>query len=113
PFMVLPLTTVMRGIDDRLGQAARGLGASPPATFLYVFLPLSMPGVLAGSMLMFMLGLGFFITPDLLGGSGNQVYPVLLNRQLQSNLGEPAFASAMSVVLLITALVVILLASRV
>ncbi|MEU5551435.1 MULTISPECIES: ABC transporter permease subunit [unclassified Micromonospora] len=113
PYMVLPLYTVMRRIDPRLTQAANGLGAGGPAAFAFVFLPLSMPGVLAGCVLVFMLGLGFFITPDLLGGSGEQVYPVLLNRTLTTAVGEPAFASAMSMVLLVAAFVVLLAVSRV
>ncbi|WP_326553170.1 ABC transporter permease subunit [Micromonospora sp. NBC_01813] len=113
PYMVLPLYTVMRRIDHRLTQAANGLGAGGPAAFAFVFLPLSMPGVLAGCVLVFMLGLGFFITPDLLGGSGEQVYPVLLNRTLTTAVGEPAFASAMSVVLLFASFVVLVVVSRI
>ncbi|MGC5052427.1 ABC transporter permease subunit [Micromonospora sp. DT48] len=113
PYMVLPLYTVMRRIDPRLTQAANGLGAGGPAAFAFVFLPLSIPGVLAGCVLVFMLGLGFFITPDLLGGSGEQVYPVLLNRTLTTAVGEPAFASAMSMVLLVASFIVLLAVSRV
>ena len=72
PFMVLPLYATMRRIDSGLLQAARGLGAPPPAVFGFVFMPLSMPGVYAGIMLVFVLSLGFYITPDLLGGAATR-----------------------------------------
>ena len=67
PFMVLPLFTTMARIDPELTKAAANLGASPTRAFLRVFLPLSIPGVLAGSLLVFVLALGFYITPALLG----------------------------------------------
>ena len=67
PFMVLPIFTVMARIDPELTKAAANLGAPPWRAFLRVFLPLSIPGVVAGALLVFVLALGFYITPALLG----------------------------------------------
>src|SRR6266571_4469414 len=68
PFMVLPLYATMQQIPRDLMQAGASLGAGPMLTFWRIFLPLSLPGVLAGSTLVFVLSLGFYITPELLGG---------------------------------------------
>ena len=101
PFMVLPLYATMRRIDVEILQAARGLGAPPPAVFGLVFMPLSMPGVYAGIMIVFVLSLGFYITPDLLGGSSNQVYAVLLAKAVRLNSTRPGLPAAMSTLLLL------------
>lgn len=68
PFAVLPIYATMSGIDRRTLDAARGLGAGPLRTFLLVFLPLSKPGIVSATILVFIFSLGFFITPALLGG---------------------------------------------
>ncbi|MCC7276491.1 MAG: ABC transporter permease [Alphaproteobacteria bacterium] len=68
PFAVLPLYSNMSGIDPRYVAAARGLGASARFAFLHVYLPLSKPGLIAATILVFIFSLGFFITPALLGG---------------------------------------------
>lgn len=68
PFAVLPMLASMREIDPRLLAAARGLGASRGAVFRRVFLPLSLPGVIAAGVLVFIFSLGFYITPAILGG---------------------------------------------
>jgi len=68
PFMILPLYSVMKGIDLRLMRAAQSLGARPSRAFFTVYLPLSLPGVYAGAIIVFILALGFYITPALLGG---------------------------------------------
>ncbi|HLJ65532.1 MAG TPA: ABC transporter permease [Stellaceae bacterium] len=68
PYAVLPLVSSMRGIDRRLLQASRSLGAGPIRTFLAVFLPLTRPGILAASVLVFVFSLGFYVTPAILGG---------------------------------------------
>ncbi len=68
PYAVLPLLANMQGIDPRLEQAARGLGAAPGQAFRRVFLPLSLPGMVGAGVLVFVLSLGFFIIPALLGG---------------------------------------------
>ncbi|MEL6577459.1 MAG: ABC transporter permease [Pseudomonadota bacterium] len=68
PLAVLPIYANMTGIRPQLLAAARGLGASPARAFLLVFLPLSKPGIIAATILVFVFSLGFFITPALLGG---------------------------------------------
>ncbi|MCX7630744.1 MAG: ABC transporter permease [Geminicoccaceae bacterium] len=73
PFMVLPLYSVMRGIPLSLTRAALSLGATPWVAFRRVYLPLSMPGVAAGSLLVFILALGYYITPALVGGAADQM----------------------------------------
>src|SRR5699024_701231 len=67
PFMFFSLYSVMKGIDQRLVDAAEGLGARPMKAFTQITLPLSLPGILAGSLLVFVMSLGFFVTPALLG----------------------------------------------
>lgn len=111
PFMVLPLYSVMRRIDPELGHAAANLGASPVRSFLRVFVPLSLPGVVAGCLLVFVLALGFYITPALLGGLRDQMISQLIVQQVQQAL-DWGFATAMSMLLLGVTLVVLYVASR-
>ena len=73
PFMVLPLVAAFRGLDPRLPRAAASLGAPPWRVFLRVTLPLCLPGVGAGCMLVFIQALGFYVTPALLGGPSDQM----------------------------------------
>jgi putative spermidine/putrescine transport system permease protein len=112
PFMVLPIYAVMRRIDPELGRAAANLGASPRRAFVRVFVPLTMPGVLAGALLVFVLALGFYITPALLGGLGDQMISQLIVQQVQQRL-DWGFASAMAVVLMVVTFAVMFVASRV
>ena len=111
PFMVLPLWAVMRRIDPEYGRAAANLGASPARAFFRVFVPLSMPGVLAGCLLVFVLALGFYITPALLGGLRDQMISQLIVQQVQQRL-DWGFGAAMSVLLMVITLVALLIASR-
>lgn len=103
PYMVFPVFSVMRRIDPSFTQAAEGLGASGWQSFSRVYFPLSLPGVLAGTTLVFILSVGFFITPAILGGGRVIMIAVLIERQVHefSNWG---FAAALSVVLLAAAL---------
>jgi putative spermidine/putrescine transport system permease protein len=107
PFMVLTLVGVIGRIDRSLEEAARGLGASRARTFLEVTLPLSLPGIVAGSLLVFALAISAYVTPVLLGGSSVLTVPVLVYQQVSAsfNLG---FAGALGVVLLAVALVLVL-----
>lgn len=73
PFAILPLYGVMKRIPPEYMRAAASLGAPPWRRFLRVYLPLTMPGVAAGSVMVFMLAVGFYITPALVGGSGDQM----------------------------------------
>ncbi len=111
PYMVLPLFSVMLGIDRRLLVAAASLGARPVAQFWRIFLPLSLPGVWAGCLLVFILALGFFITPALLGGPREFMIAVLIYQQTSQLLNWP-FASALAVVLLVATLALYLFTDR-
>jgi ABC-type spermidine/putrescine transport system permease subunit I len=102
PFMILPLYSVMRGIDGNLFRAAEGLGATPFGVFRQVLLPLALPGVWAGSLLVFILSLGFFITPALVGGPRDLMIAVLVEQQVE--MFNWPFASALAVLLLVAAL---------
>ncbi|UWR51523.1 ABC transporter permease [Phaeobacter inhibens] len=68
PFAVFPIASIMRQIDSRVLLASRGMGASPAFTFWNVFLPLTVSGILASVIIVFVFALGFFITPAILGG---------------------------------------------
>jgi ABC-type spermidine/putrescine transport system permease subunit I len=100
PYMVLPIYSVMRQIDPKLMEAATICGASPRRAFLRVFLPLSIPGVYAGALLVFTLALGFYITPALLGGPKNTMIAQLIAAQVNEQLNF-SFGSALAVVLLV------------
>ena len=107
PFMILPIYVVLERLDIRLLEAAQDLGANRLWTFLKVTLPLSRPGVIAGTVLVFIPSLGAFITPDLLGGAKSVMIGNLIQNQF-SQLNQP-FGSALSLIL--TAAVLALLAA--
>lgn len=105
PYMVFTLYNSMRNIDLRLVAAARGLGATPTQAFFKVYLPLSMPAVSAASLLVFIIAIGFFITPALLGGGHVEMIAPEIDTQMNV-LADWGFGAALSVVLfLIVALV--------
>lgn len=103
PFMIFAIYAVMSGIPKGLLQAAEGLGASPLRSFLRVYLPLSLPGVGAGCLLVFILALGFFITPALLGGPKEIMLSMIIEQQISQALNW-GFAAALSVILLVVTL---------
>lgn len=103
PYLVLPLVTTMTQIDSSVLRAASSLGAGPFRRFLRVFLPLSMPGVLAGSVLVFVLALGFYITPALLGDVRGRMIGETIVQEVTRN--GPVTASALGFVLLAGTLV--------
>ncbi|MGJ4964971.1 ABC transporter permease [Bradyrhizobium sp. HKCCYLRH3061] len=103
PFMVLTLTGVIGRIDERLEQAAENLGASPWRAFLEVTLPLSLPGILAGSLLVFALAISAYVTPILLGGFQVMTLPILIYQQISANFNV-GFAAALGMVLLVISL---------
>ena len=82
PFMVLTLTGVIGRIDERLEQAARSLGAGRLRAFVEVTLPLSLPGILAGSLLVFALSISAYVTPSLMGGTDVLTLPMLIAQQV-------------------------------
>lgn len=99
PFMVLPLYATMQKIPGDLVQAGASLGGSPMHVFGRVFLPLSMPGVVAGTVLVFVLCLGFYITPELLGGGRVLMVSMIVSRNVELY-AEWGAASAVAIVLL-------------
>jgi ABC-type spermidine/putrescine transport system permease subunit I len=111
PFMVLPIYAVMRRIDSEYTKAAANLGATPFAAFRRVFLPLSLPGVLAGSLLVFVLALGFYITPALLGSPKDTMISQFIASAVQQRL-DWGIGSTMAVILMALTLAVLFIASR-
>jgi putative spermidine/putrescine transport system permease protein len=106
PYMVLALYGVMRKIDPSYLRAAESLGARPIAGFRHVFLPLSLPGVVNGAVLVFTMCLGFYITPILLGTPKDMMISQLISQQIEDLLAW-GFASAIAVVLLAATLVLL------
>src|SRR5690606_10857207 len=84
PYMIFPLYAVMRRMDSGLVAAAQGLGASDLQTFLRVYFPLTLPGVLAGVTLVYVLSIGFYITPALLGGGRVAMMATLIEQQVRT-----------------------------
>jgi putative spermidine/putrescine transport system permease protein len=82
PYMVLALYGVMKGIDSGLVRAARSLGATEPQAFCRVYLPLTVPGIGCGSLLVFILSLGFFITPALMGSPRETMIAMVIENQV-------------------------------
>jgi putative spermidine/putrescine transport system permease protein len=111
PYMVLALYGVMRKIDPSYLRAAEGLGAPPWRGFLDVFLPLSLPGVVNGCVLVFTMCLGFYITPILLGTPKDMMISQLISQQIEDLLAW-GFASAIAVVLLCCTLVLLAVYNR-
>jgi ABC-type spermidine/putrescine transport system permease subunit I len=103
PFLVLPLFATMLKLDDRLLQAAASLGASKRTIFWRVFFPLTLPSLAAGAILVFILTLGFFITPAILGGGRVPMIANMLDL-LINRLPRWELAAAISTVLLILTL---------
>ncbi|MDF0582000.1 ABC transporter permease subunit [Bradyrhizobium yuanmingense] len=111
PLMILPMYTVMCGIDEKLLRAARANGASPIAAFLTMFLPLSLPGLIAGVLLVFIYCLGFYITPALMGGLSDLTITMEISSQVVDQLNWN-FASALSMVLLVAVMAILWVGSR-
>ncbi len=111
PFLILPVYGAMKAIDQDFMKAAANLGASPKRAFWTVFFPLTTPGLFAGSLMVFILCLGFFVTPAVLGG-GKVIMvsmKIVSNIELFVNWGA---ASALGVVLLVLTMVILWIASR-
>jgi ABC-type spermidine/putrescine transport system permease subunit I len=111
PYAVLPIYAALVRIDPALLRASEGLGASGLTTFLRVLLPLSLSGVATAATFVFLLSLGFFITPALLGGASSLTLSMLIDSFVSERLNWP-LAAAASVVLLAAALVVVAVAGR-
>jgi len=112
PFMVLTLTGVIGRIDERLEQAARSLGAGRLRAFVEVTLPLSLPGILAGSLLVFALSISAYVTPSLMGGTDVLTLPMLIAQQVGTSF-NPNFAGALGVILLLVSLAIVVAYNRI
>src|SRR5262249_18698934 len=98
PFMVLPIYSVMKGIDVDLLKAAQNLGANRRQAFARIYVPLSIAGPVTGCLVVFVTALGFFVTPALLGGRGDMMIAMLIDSQV-SQLLDWGLGSALAVVL--------------
>jgi len=112
PFMVFPILSSLLAQSPDLAKAAQIMGSGSLRIFARITLPLSMPGVMAGSLLTFILSLGFFITPALLGGPKDLMLANLVDFYTRETLNW-TLASAISVVLLVLSLLLIFLLSRI
>ena len=104
PYMVLTLFATMKAIDPSLMRAARGLGASGFYSFTRVYFPLSVHGVVSGSLIVFILSIGFFITPALMGGPSDVMIAMLIERSVEI-MFDWSGAAIMSLLLLFATLV--------
>lgn len=110
PYMILPIANALRQIDPSLIRAASGLGSTPFMTFRQVILPLSMSGVTAGTLLTFVLALGFYITPAMVGGPRDITLSMLIAQQVDQL--NWAYAATLSAILLATALAILAVARK-
>ena len=112
PFMVLPLYSVLKGIPPELMRAASSLGAPPWTAFLRVYVPQALPGIAAGASLVFVLALGYYVTPALVGGPGDQMigYFIAYFTNIAVNWG---MASALGTILLIVVSLIYLVLGRI
>lgn len=112
PYLILPLYGSMRAIDGDYVKAAANLGASPVRAFWSVYLPMSLPGLIAGATIVFILCLGFYVTPALLGGGRVILVSMRIATDIEMFFNWGA-ASALGVVLLVLTVALLLLASRI
>jgi len=101
PFMVISIASTLESLDPRIEDAAAVLGASPLRTLLHVSLPLSIEGVITGSIMTFTLTIGSFVTVMLLGDNSTMVLPLLIYQRL-TTVGDWGTAAALGIVLLVT-----------
>ena len=111
PFLILPLYANMRTIDKDCLKAAANLGATPTRAFWTVFFPLSLPGLFAGLLIVFVLCLGFYVTPALLGGGKVIMVAMKISDNIELYYSWGA-ASALGVVLLIVTMIILYIASK-
>lgn len=111
PYAILPMLSVMQGIDRTLLRAAESLGSTSWQSFRRVFFPLSLPGVGAALLLTFIVCVGFFVTPALMGGPRDTMIAISIQTQLEEVINW-GFASALSVVLLVIVLILFFIYNR-
>ena len=105
PFMVLPLYSVMKTISPSLMRAGKSLGGTPFISFLKIYFPLTIPGIGAGCLLVFILAIGYYITPALVGGASGSLISNTIAYHMKSSL-DWAFASALGTMLLVGVLTI-------
>ena len=105
PFMVLPLYSVMKTISPSLMRAGKSLGGTPLVSFVKIYFPLTIPGIGAGCLLVFILAIGYYITPALVGGASGSLISNTIAYHMKSSL-DWAFASALGTMLLIGVLAI-------
>ena len=105
PFMVLPIYSVMKTISPSLMRAGKSLGGTPFVTFRKVYFPLTVPGIGAGSLLVFIIAIGYYITPALVGGASGSLISNTIAYHMKSSL-DWAFASALGTMLLVGVLTI-------
>ena len=112
PFAVLPIASSLRQMDRRLTLASRGLGARPLTTFLFIVLPLSLPGIVGAATIVFVFSLGFFVTPAILGGGRTVMVAEYIYLQIfqTTNWG---FGAALSLLLIVIVAGLVALVARV
>ena len=110
PYMFMSLQSNMEGIDENLSRAAEGMGARPARSFFNIFLPLSVPGIFSGCLMVFVLALGFYIAPALLGGPDN----MMMSNLIETNMNNFNWnlAAALSVELLVIVFILIAIAFK-
>src|SRR5947207_4242165 len=111
PFMILPLYGSLSRLDESLVEAAADLGAPPRRVFIEVILPLSLPGIAAGCLLVFIPAVGEFVIPDLLGGPGTLMVGKMLWQEFFDNVDWPA-AAAIAMALVVMLMLPLLVAQR-
>lgn len=102
PFMILPLVGTLRAIDPMTLRAAALCGASPIQAFRRILLPLSLPGIAAGGLMVFVMSLGYFVTPALLGGTSNMMLAEMIAQMIQSLLNWGLGSAAAFILLAVT-----------
>lgn len=104
PFMILPLYSVMRGLDPAYMRAALSMGSRPLGAFMRIVVPLTLPGLSAGALLVFIISVGYYITPALVGGTDGQMISNLIAFHMQQS-GNWGLAAALGTLLLVLILV--------
>jgi putative spermidine/putrescine transport system permease protein len=111
PFMILPTYSVLKGIGPHYLRAAGSLGAPPLTAFVRVYLPIAAPGIAAGSLMVFILALGYYITPALVGGGSDQMLSYFV-ATYTTDTGNWGLAAALGLLMLLTTLALYAVAHR-
>jgi putative spermidine/putrescine transport system permease protein len=106
PFVILPLYSVMKGIDPVYMRAAASLGAPGWKRFVRIYLPMTMPGVAAGALMVFMLSVGFYVTPALVGGPNDQMVSYFIAFFTNTTINWGMAAALASLLLIMTGILI-------